>query len=582
MNKFRSIRATIAFAFSCLIIVSTLVTSVISYRLSQQAVESNVRVSVSELIKQVNSNIQSYITNMENISLLVLNNPEVRHYISSASFIGEDDRRPYEKKIYDLFQSIMITRKDIASIMVFGYNGRFVTDRRVTNLNPYADITKQAWYADAKQSGGPPVISTTHVQNILQNQYRWVVSLSREIKGADGMTGEGIFLVDLNFSVIQEICEQVNLGQRGYVFIVDKEGGIVYHPHQQLIYSHLKKEAIEPVLEMSDGSFEIREKGRKRIYSVQDTSYGWKIVGVSYTDELITNEEEMRLSFFLWGLIALSVVLICSMAISHRLAKPIIGLTRDMKQVEQGNFNVVTEMASTNEIAQLARAFNMMVGEIKKLMKQIVAEQEFKRKSELKALQAQINPHFIYNTLDSIVWMAEAKKNEEVVWMTSSLAKMLRIGIHRDDEVIPIWMEVEHIRSYLRIQQMRYEDQLNFRIEMNPEITMFKTLKVILQPFVENAIYHGIKNRYGMGTVRITGEPQGNHIVFEVMDDGIGMTPEQLSAALRGSGTKERKRIGIANVHERIQLYFGQDYGVTFESRPGEGTKVTILIPKLE
>ena len=273
----KSIQSSISFAFSCLILVAIVVTSLINYQLSVAAVEKNSQGYIVEIIKQVNSNIQSYIDNMENISLLAMTNKDVKYYISRSSFISNADRRPYEKRISDLFQSILYTRKDIASIMVFGYNNRFVSDRRITSLNPNAKLQQQSWYTDAKSKGGQSVISAPHVQNIIQNEYRWVVSLSRELKSTDGITAEGIFLVDLNLSIINDICSKINLGKKGYVFIVDQNSNIIYHPQQQLIYSNLRKELIPEVMQAQSGSSFIADGPEgKRIYSVQDTNFGWK------------------------------------------------------------------------------------------------------------------------------------------------------------------------------------------------------------------------------------------------------------------------------------------------------------------
>ena len=581
--QFKSIRSSIAAAFSCLILVSVGITSFISYRLSADAVEKNSQAYLSEIMKQVGANIQSYFTNMENISTLALTNKDIKYFISNTVFISEADRRIYEKRISDMFQSILYTRKDIASIMVFGYNGKFVSDRRSTSLNPHARPEEQLWYKQAKQEGGKPVVSSSHVQHVIQNEYRWVVSLSRELKSTDGIAGEGIFLVDLNLSVISEICSQVNLGKRGYVFIVDSGGNIVYHPQQQLIYSNLKSELIDKA--MHTDSFVTYDGDESRIYSVHDTKFGWKIVGVAYTDELVTNKHTIQSSFLLLAVFGLAITLLLSFVLSHRFSKPIRNLQDKMKQVEKGNFDIRAEIEQENEIGQLGRTFNLMVGHTKELMSEIIKNEETKRKSELKVLQSQINPHFLYNTLDSIIWMAEGKKHEEVVLMTSALAKLFRASINKSDELVPVFIEIEHIRSYLLIQKMRYKEKLDYRIDVSKDIMACKTIKILLQPFVENAIYHGIKNKPGCGLITISGGEKDGKLVFTVEDNGLGMTPEQLRHILvPKTGTKRGKGagVGIANVHERIQLYFGTSYGVSFESEPEKGTRVTLTIPKSE
>ncbi|MDB4867857.1 MAG: sensor histidine kinase [Cohnella sp.] len=579
----KSIRSSISLAFSCLILASIAATTLFSYQLSVEAVQRNSQGYIEEIIKQVNTNIQSYVDYMENISLLAMTNKDVKYYISDSSFISQEERRPYEKRISDLFQAILYTRKDIASIMVFGYNGRYVTDRRITSLNPNTKVEQQAWYKNAQSEGGKSVLSAPHVQNIIQNEYRWVVSLSRELKSTDGITAEGVFLVDLNLSVINDICSHINLGKRGYVFIVDPKGNIVYHPDQQLIYSNLRTERIPDVVHAKSGStFIANDSDGKRIYSVQDANFGWKIVGVAYTDELLTDKTTIRNTILVYALCGLAVTLILSLLLSHRLTRPIKELQADMRQVEKGNFDIQTQIGQMNEIGQLGRTFNMMVSRIKNLMQEIIQTQEHKRKSELQLLQAQINPHFLYNTLDSIVWMAEQKRHEEVVLMTSALSKLFRASITKDQELIPIRVEIEHITNYLLIQKMRYHEQLDYIIDISDGILSYKTLKILLQPFVENAIYHGIRNGPEVGMVIIRGREDNGRVVFEVEDNGLGMSPEQLARIWAvDEESPIGKGIGIHNVNERIRLHFGHDYGVTIRSEMEAGTNVTITIPKL-
>ncbi|WP_139994155.1 cache domain-containing sensor histidine kinase [Paenibacillus paridis] len=581
----KSIQSNISLAFSLLILAAIVLTSLVSYQVSVSAVERNSKGYIEEIIKQVNLNIQSYVDNMENISLLALTNKDVKYYISDNSFISSENRRIYEKRISDLFQAILYTRNDIASIMVFGYNGRFVSDRRITTMNPNTKLEDQAWYQMAKAAGGQSVVSAPHVQSLIENEYRWVVSLSRELKNTDGITAEGVLLVDLNLSVINDICNNINLGKKGYLFIVDDKGNIVYHPQQQLIDSNLRTEHISEVLQASSGQSFIMDKGDgKRIYSVQDTNFGWRIAGVAYTDDLIASKDDLRNSIIFYSLFGLAISLLISVGLSHRLSKPIKVLQSDMKQVEKGNFDIQTEIGQMNEIGQLGRSFNLMVSRTKFLMEETIQNQENKRKSELLLLQSQINPHFLYNTLDSIVWMAEQKQHEEVVLMTSALAKLFRASITKDQELVPIRVEVEHITNYLLIQKMRYNEELNYVLDIDEGILGFKTLKILLQPFVENAIYHGIRSMYGMedGLITIRGRQSGEHIRFEVEDNGLGMTPEQASRLLINYEEDGRNQgIGIRNVNERIKLYFGHEYGIQIRSEIEEGTCITIVIPKL-
>jgi two-component system sensor histidine kinase YesM len=251
-----------------------------------------------------------------------------------------------------------------------------------------------------------------------------------------------------------------------------------------------------------------------------------------------------------------------------------------MSEFEQGDFNVTADVSRKDEIGELARDFNTMIARIKELVRRNAEEQEQKRKSELMALQNQITPHFLYNTLDSVIWMAEGREHESVVKMVSALARLLRLSISRGEELVTIRDEVAHINNYLTIQKMRYRDKLDYSIEVDDAIQDLYTPKVILQPLVENAIYHGIKNKEEGGRVIICGTATDDSVLLSVRDDGVGMAEEQMRNILVDDiPTRRRQRVGVRNVHERIQLYFGPSYGLRFRSPTGEGTVVEIHLP---
>jgi len=568
--QFNSIRANIAAAFVCTVLLITLILSIITYQLSLLSIRRTAADFTRELVTQVTENISSYITTMEDISNLVLNHRE------TIQFLEEEGNQI--QGISDFFNTILISRKDISSIALFDHKGRHIIPDRI-NINPHVDIEEQYWYKSALQGNGSIMISSSHVQQVFANDYRWVVSLSREIKDQQDSHSLGVLLVDLNFKVINDIVSQIQLGKRGYIFIIDQTGKIVYHPQQQLIYSQLKTEEIDKILATSSGSFMSKVDGENRMYTVAESDFGWKIVGISYENELIVNKSQIQISFFGLGFLGLLFAFIVAYLVARNLSKPIIQLQEHMKEVERGNFDISVPVDSTKEIGRLARTFNLMVIQIKELMGQVVKEQELKRKRELEALQAQINPHFLYNTLDSIIWMAESDKKNEVISMTSALAKLFRVSISKGKELVSIHTEMEHITNYLTIQNIRYRDKLEYVIDIDPDILHYRSLKVILQPLVENAIYHGIKNQYGVGKIKIVGRLNSQTIELKVIDNGVGISPDKLKELTSfKQGKRDGKGFGIVNVHERIQLYFGRDYGVSIQSELDVGTEVTITL----
>ncbi|MDR3160115.1 MAG: sensor histidine kinase, partial [Spirochaetaceae bacterium] len=519
--RFQSIQVTIALAFTVLLVIVIVGAILIAFGVTEETVRNASRRYTQMLVRQIADNIEFYIDYMDSISAFVEADGSVREYLGAVS---EAEREAAAEPVRSVLTVMTTTRKDISLIGVFGYQGGFVTQDRENALNPVADLGRQSWYAAAREARGASAVSSSHVQNVIKGQYRWVISLSREIVDGETGRGLGILLVDLNFRIIDRICSSIQLGERGYIFVVDRRGDIVYHPQQQLLYGGLKTENIRRIVDETTGYFPGDDEDRDKFYSVETMrSTGWKVVGVNYRSEFVENRDAIRRSYTFWGLFFLIASMAVSLFISQRISKPIKELRRSMQAVEQGNFDILSDIRSSSEIGELGKDFNIMVGEIKKLLRRVTLEQEQKRKSELKALQMQINPHFLYNTLDSVIWMAQGGKQDEVIAMSSALARLFRLSISKGKEIIDVASEIEHVKNYLTIQKIRYKDRLDYRIEVEEEIKSLSVVKIILQPLVENAIYHGIKNNSVAGTVVISGYRTPTGMDLLVRDDGIGM-----------------------------------------------------------
>ncbi len=585
--RFHSIQVTIAVAFSVLSVTIIVGAILIAYSLTEETARIASQGYTKQLVNQIATNIDSYIDYMNSVSSFVQADKDVQEFLQ---------QNRVKKQAMNVLATLVKSRNDISLVGLFSYDGRYITHDPNLRLNPYARAQGQPWFIAAQRAQGASVVSSSHVQNVIADRYRWVISLSREILRQDTNQGEGILLVDLNYDIISRICSSVRLGKRGYVFIVDSNGDIVYHPQQQLIYGGLKTENIRQVINEKNEYFAGDSPTDDKLYNVQTMkSTGWKVVGVNYRNDLVENRDSIRITFELWGLFFFIFSVVLSIFLSRQLSKPIKQLRKSMQTVEQGNFDVRSDIRSENEIGDLGKDFNIMVAEIKNLLQRITQEQEQKRKSELKALQMQINPHFLYNTLDSVIWMAEGGKQDEVITMSSALARLFRLSISKGKEIIPIGSEVEHVASYLTIQKIRYKDKLDYRIEVDGAIKTYKTVKIILQPLVENAIYHGIKNKETGGTIIISGSKKDDHIELTVWDNGAGMdkkTLERIKTMLadrrpvrdsdQDIGPSSHSGLGLRNVDERIKLYFGPEYGLEYESEEDVGTLARIRLPIVE
>ena len=392
--------------------------------------------------------------------------------------------------------------------------------------------------------------------------------------------GEAAWLsLDLSFSGISSYINNVSIGQRGYCFLMDEDGNIIYHPQQQLLYAGLKSEDTEALAALSDGAW----ADDTVIYSLNSVGdSGWRVVGVSYVDELVNRNvnEMIRLSFWL-AAVVLCVALLTSLLLSKLLGRPLRGLADAMESFESdADHFSYRPVGGTREVQELSDSFEHMVLRIQQLMSTVREEEINLRKTELKALQAQINPHFLYNTLDSIAWMCEQGRNADAVKMVHALARLFRISISRGHELIPIAKELEHAESYLQIQMYRYKNQFTYAFDADPDCLGFYCNKITLQPIIENSINHGLDLMVEEGRIDVQVRMDGDDIIFSVRDNGVGMSEEQIEAIMHSEQT-DRTGIGIRNVNDRLRIYFGKNYGLHITSEPDVGTCVEIRMPKI-
>lgn len=580
-GRFNSIRSAMMTSFSILIVATLLVFLIIALTYTRNAVFDNAIMYSEKITNQVNSDIDSYINYMENISSVIASSSDVQKYFYSETQ-NEKEETEQKERIQAQFKTILDSRSDIVNIAAVSENGRNIVNLGEEGINPFIDLAQLNWFRSAMEATGGIAISSSHVQNAIESSYQWVITLSRTLISSKTEQPEGLFFIDLNYTSIKDLCTNNQIGEKGYIYILDDKGNFIYHPQQQLLYGGLKSEYVEEILSCPSQYLIFDEGSDSMLYTLSKSEKtGWTVVGVAYASELLRTAGQTQILYLLVAVVLLICVVVVSNTIAKGITKPIEVLKDSMALVERGEFaKAEIEVTANNELGSLNNSFNLMTERIEKLMEQNIFEQQQKRKSELLALQSQINPHFLYNTLDSIIWMAEAKKSEEVVMMTSALATLFRQSISNEAEQVPISVEVEYVKSYLIIQKMRYKDKLDYDIIMNPEIGSMSIIKLILQPIVENAIYHGIKYKEKKGKLTIKGDCDDRNIIFTISDDGIGMDQETLSHIFDQRASHKTNPVGVLNVQKRLQLYYGNNYGISFVSQEGKGTTATITIPK--
>ena len=581
LRHFKSVRSALFAAISVMVLCAVVIVVAISLRFTRTSVFDNAVVYTRTIVRQTNQNIDSYIDYMDNIVTMVSGSRDTQ------SFLYDKDEETLQvsecrQRLVEQFRTILKSRSDIRNIGLIQKDGNRLFNNGGQQKNAYLDLDTQAWYKNAITSNRS-VLTSSHVQHVIRGERPWVITVSRGVRNFTGSGNrEGVVFIDLNYSAISELCDQNSIGSKGYVFLLDQDGNVVYHPQQQQLYNELQTENIDLVMNTDKETLMDGSGDNAKIYTIsRSEKTGWTVVGCTNVAELLKDSKKARSIYVLVAAILVIAALVLSNLISRNITRPLQQLRDSMARVQEGDFGAAeVEVTSRNEVGSLTRSFNVMTSRIQELMKQNIYEQQQKRKSELKALQSQINPHFLYNTLDSIIWMAEGKKNEEVVVMTASLARLLRQSISNEEEQVPIGQEVEYARSYLTIQKMRYKDKLEFQIQVDAQIMGVPIIKLVLQPLIENAIYHGLKYKEGKGLLIVRGYREGENAVIQIKDNGAGMDEQTLSHIFEKHKVNYRSNgVGVYNVQKRLQLYYGMDYGITYSSRQGEGTTASIVIP---
>lgn len=580
---FSSVRSAILFPFLSMIFFLVISFLVISFNYTETTVLNNAIENTGKLVKQVSTDVDSYISYMDTVTKMVKYDASAHDFLFNAD-LSEGERQEVRDRLSRRFQTLLDSRPDIYNMAIIKDKDHYLINDGKYKLNPYGDITNQDWYKKTLKRDDF-YLSSSHVQNNLRSGYHWVITMSTALKNESRNTNEGVFFIDFNYSSISSLCTDNKIGKRGYMFIIDSKGNLIYHPKQQLIYGGLQTENIEEILDCKENYFVLNEGNDQKLYTLsRSKKTGWIVVGTAYVSELLKDNKRTQMIYMTVGGCMMMLVLILSNLIANTITEPILKLKRSMQKVESGKFdNVNVEIHSNNELGSLSNSFNVMAEQIQLLMEENIKEQKQKRKSELRALQSQINPHFLYNTLDSIIWMAESEKTEEVVDMTSALAKLLRRSISNEDELVRLDDELSMVKNYLTIQKMRYQDKLEYSVSIEEEVRSCKIIKLTLQPLVENAIYHGLKYKKSKGMLKIDAYKAKDKLCIEISDDGVGMSRDKLEHIFEKHRVNYHSNgIGVYNVKQRLNLYYGEEASIECFSEENIGTRVVIKIPITE
>lgn len=537
--------------------------------------------------------LNSYLEEVDSIAKNVNYNYYLQDYLETV--IKEEDdyvdggigknMRSYEMSS-QAFSDTLLSRADISSIMIFGKKKMLLNRSMYTYQRVALDYSKLDWYAKAVAKPQDAIITGPNRHSFFDTDDE-MISLSREVQSYENGTFRGVILINLNMNKITEICNSFQEKQENFICIINDKGELVYEQQngkERFAFDEKEnRQKLNTALErMKESCFRLNYRGEKYLVTRTDMkTTGWTLVSMVPYKSVMAETMAISGVMILAVVITLIVTLLLLNRILTGVVKPLKKLEKYMVQVNPDNMDQRMEILTDDEIGHLSMKFNQMMDRIRNLKEQVIEEQEDKRKYELQALQAQINPHFLYNTLDSIIWMAETN-DSNIVAMTEALAKLFRISLNKGNEEISLERELEHVKNYLIIQSMRYADKFTYEISVYPGVERCRTIKLILQPIVENCIYHGIKKKRGTGKITIRAYRREQNLIIEVSDDGCGMPKEICRKILSDEIESENisgSGIGVKNVNERIQLRFGKKYGLSYSSEEGVGTTVTYVLP---
>lgn len=542
--------------------ISSLFFSTSFNRSTANLIESQAR----EINKQIILNYENYIDRMI----------ETADYLQLT--LVEKDLDWGKPELERIFQLAVESNGDIGSLTLYDLTGE-----ELISFGARDPVQDSRWALEAMGEDLIYHFSPPHLTGEWGDR---VISIAKIVNYLEGKKEKrGVFLINLNFKAVETLSGQTNLGVGGQILILDENDG--------LVYTTLSPEA--PVFLESLYLAQTHFFGGERVTVNSREMYlnsntliqtRWRIITMSNINELAQARDRNGQLLLLIFFISLLITLLVSLIISRRISDPLSQLEKAMYRMEEGDFFTPVEVSGQKEVAHLGLAFNEMLKRIRNLMEEVVNEQRDKRKNELAALQNQINPHFLYNTLDSIVWLAENNRNKDVVTTVVALARFFRISISRGKNFISVKDEISHIENYLTIQKIRYVDKFEYRMEIDESVYAYKVMKLILQPLVENAIYHGGgEGDDETGIITIRSYPKEGALVFEVENTGYGIREERLREileAVKAPNRNETVGVGLRNVYQRLKIYYGDRADLQMESELDEMTRVILILPREE
>ena len=562
-----SVRKLFPLLFSGMIMVCIAVLIVLFSRYVSGQSQNNVQTDTERQMDALSAGLEQEIQSMSDL----IN--QVYYQILKT---GDGTQTARDASLQDFYRQ---HNKQLVNVALYLKSGETVWSTEQTPA-PAADVVKQPWFQQAAQTieqisfGSPQLVCR-------EDQLTRVLVVSRYVEFTrGGQSTEGVLRLDFPVSDLDSTLERYKSTKVDYCYVLDTDGSMLYHPFRKEIASGLWEEWSMPMLA------DTTVQHNHAVWNIQTHQIGytgWKLVAVrSLTD---VQQQNHNLYVILWVVLCATgaVLILTDLLLLRLITHPVSQLSAVMERFGVGDLSVRAQAEGIGELRALADHFNSMAERIQGLMRQVIANEKEKRHMERKLLQSQITPHFLYNTLDSIIWMIQSGEYEGAGKMVSLLAKFFRVSLSQGKDIIPLRKEIEHAVSYLSIQNIRFKDKFEFTTDIDASLLDYLCPKITIQPIIENAVYHGMEGKYDDGEIELSVHEVDGNICIAVADNGGGMTEEQIDYILHNKvvSSKRSSGVGVHNVDDRLKLLYGPEYGVTIESVLDEGTTVRMTIPKV-
>lgn len=568
INRFKnlSIGQSIFVVVTLIVGISMLLSSVLITSLVFSRTDSLIEGTSKEINKQVVMNYENYLSNVIDTS------NTLQKYILELSKSGK------KTQLIDILVSTRNIERNIKNIALFDLTGLPIATSSVDPI--VSGIANLDWFTQAHLNPAIHHFSSSHIEDIIIGGSVEVFSVSKSVQYYENDTiKDGILLIDIDTSNLKTLAAQTNLGTLGQVIITDEKNSLIYSSGSDCTVTDCNSAKIADGIIL--GGKLVKYDGLSMYVNVNTIKYTrWKIATFINVDSITRSKNDALIRMILIFIGTLIAITLSSTLFSRRISRPMNKLKEHIGLIEQGDFDSMITPQGQMEVVILAEAFNLMSQRIKELMQRVIKEQIEKRKTQFIALQNQINPHFLYNTLDSIVWLSENNRNKDVEKAIVALSKFFRMSISSEMSTVPLKDEVEHVRNYLLIQQIRYQNSFGFKLDIDPKVEQNNVIKLSLQPLVENAIIHGIRPEESFTQILIKAYEKDNATIVEVYNEGYGIDSQRIDEIHRMiHGEQESTSMGLKNVYQRLKLYYGNKSDLFIESELDEYTKVTMIIP---